>query len=337
VALWDTRLVTVIDDAIYVDGRRVATPAGLEDTFEALQEHGGFAWIGLYRPDAAELGIVAEEFHLHPLAVEDALKGHQRAKLDHFGETLFVVLRPARYLDDTEQVEFGEVHTFIGDDFLVAVRHAEAPNLALVRARLEANPELLSHGPMGVFYAIIDEVVDRYQPVLNGLENDVDEIEQQLFSDEGSGVAKRIYDLSGEVMDFQRATKPLIPLIEVIRADLGRRHHDDPSALELRRSFRDVLDHVLRVVEKAEELKQNLQNALSVNATLVAQRQNDAMKKISGWAAIIFAPTLISGIYGMNFVRMPELHLPWGYPAALLVMLAFAVFLYVMFKKRSWL
>ncbi|HKT55543.1 MAG TPA: magnesium/cobalt transporter CorA [Microbacterium sp.] len=328
--------MTVIDDAIYVDGRRVATPAGLQDTFEALQEHGGFAWIGLYRPDAAELGIVAEEFQLHPLAVEDALKGHQRAKLDHFGETLFVVLRPARYLDETEKVEFGEVHTFIGEDFLVAVRHAESPNLALVRARLEAAPELLSHGPLGVFYAIIDEVVDRYQPVLQGLEDDVDEIEQQLFSDQAGTVAKRIYDLSGEVMDFQRATKPLIALIEAIRVDLGRRH-GDPSALELRRSFRDVLDHVLRVVEKTEELKQNLQNALSVNATLVAQRQNDAMKKISGWAAIIFAPTLISGIYGMNFVRMPELHFLWGYPAALLVMLAFAVFLYVMFKKRSWL
>ncbi|KHK98234.1 transporter [Microbacterium mangrovi] len=329
--------MTVIDDAIYVDGRRVATPAGLEDTFEALQEHGGFAWIGLYRPDEDELEIVADEFQLHPLAVEDALTGHQRPKIERYGESLFAVLRPARYLDDIEEVEFGEVHTFIGEDYLIAVRHAESPNIAQVRARLESTPELLAHGPLGVFYAIIDEVVDKYQPVLSGLENDVDEIERDLFSDDGARVAKRIYDLSGEVMEFQRATKPLIPLIESIRFDLERRHRSDEAALELRRSFRDVLDHVLRVVEKTEELRQTLQNALSVNATLVGQRQNDAMKKISGWAAIIFAPTLISGIYGMNFDRMPELHWYWGYPIALIVMLAFAVFLYVMFKQRNWL
>jgi len=330
-------LVTVIDDAIYVDGRRVATPEGLQDTFEALQQHGGFAWIGLYRPDAAELGIVADEFHLHPLAVEDALTGHQRAKLDRYADTLFAVLRPARYLDDAEEVEFGEVHTFIGADFLVAVRHAEAPNLAQVRARLETTPDLLAHGPMGVFYAIIDEVVDKYEPVLSGLENDVDEIEQQLFSDDNGDVAKRIYRLSGEVMEFHRATKPLIQLIELIRLDLGRRGRTDPGAVELRRSFRDVLDHVQSIVEKTEELKQNLQNALSVNATLVAQRQNDAMKRISAWAAIIFAPTLISGVYGMNFDVMPELHWAWSYPAALLLMFAFALFLFLMFKKRNWL
>ncbi|GAA4353656.1 magnesium and cobalt transport protein CorA [Microbacterium rhizosphaerae] len=342
--------MTVIDNAIYVDGRRVDTPPTLDATFDALEQHGGFAWIGLYRPDAGELDLVADEFGLHALAVEDALSGHQRAKLERYGDTLFAVLRPARYLDETEKVEFGELHLFVGANFIVAVRHAESPHLGQVRHRLEASPDLLARGPLGVFYAIVDQVVDDYEPVLEGLENDVDEIEEQLFSGDAA-VPRRIYDLSGEVMEFQRATKPLVQMMTAVRAELEDRGKDDEVALELRRSLRDVLDHVLRVVEKAGEIRETLQNALAVNATLVAQRQNDETqrlteaslaqtvqtKKISSWAAIIFAPSLITGIYGMNFHYMPELALPWGYPAALLLMFAFGFGLYRVFKKRNWL
>ncbi len=335
--------MTVIDNAIYLEGRRVATPADLHDTSEALASNGGFAWIGLYRPDGLELAVVANEFELHPLAVEDAFVGHQRAKLDRYGDTRFVVLRPARYIDADERVEFGEVEIFVGTDFVIAVRHAEAPNLAVVRHRLEQSPELLARGPLGVLYAIMDQVVDDYAPVIDGLEHDIDEIEMQLFTGDPD-VTKRIYDLSGEIMDIQRAVRPLVGIITSIRADLEARHGKQDSALELRRSLRDVLDHVIRVVEKVEEFRLTLQNALTVHATLVAQRQNEnslaqseQTKKISSWAAIIFAPSLITGIYGMNFVNMPELNWAWGYPVVLLLMLAFAVSLYVVFKSRNWL
>lgn len=335
--------MTVIDNAIYVDGRRVATPADLGATAEALTGSGGFAWIGLYRPEVAELATIANEFELHPLAVEDALHGHQRAKLDRYGDTQFIVLRPARYLDAQETVEFGEVGIFVGTDFVIAIRQAESPNLARVRERLEGTPELLGRGSMGVLYAIMDQVVDEYAPVIAGLENDIDEIEAQLFSGDPA-VTKRIYDLSGEVMDIQRAVRPLVTVIAGIRADLELKHGKQGSALELRRSFRDVLDHVIRIVEKIEEFRQTLQNALTVHATLVAQRQNEnslaqseQTKKIGSWAAILFAPSLVTGIYGMNFVFMPELVSPWGYPLALLTMVAFAVALYIVFKRRNWL
>lgn len=335
--------MAVIDNAIYVDGRRVASPQTLARTAESLAETGGFAWIGLYRPEPAQLNILAAGFDLHPLAVEDALLGHQRAKLERYGDTRFLVLRPARYLDAEETVEFGEIEIFAGNDFVIAIRHAEAPNLALVRHRLESTPELLARGPLGVLYAILDRVVDDYEPVVVGLENDIDEIETQLFSGDPA-VTKRIYDLSGEVMEILRSLRPLVGMIGSIRDDLEQTRGDEPDALELRRSFRDVLDHVILVVEKSEEFRQTLQNALTVHATLVAQRQNevslaqsDQTKRISSWAAIIFAPSLITGIYGMNFVHMPELMWPWGYPVALLTMAAFASALYLVFRSKNWL
>jgi magnesium transporter len=338
--------MTVIDNAIYVEGRRVASPDDLADTFEELERHGGFAWIGLYRPSEAELATVADEFGLHPLAIEDALGGHQRAKLERYADTRFVVLRPARYLDAEERVEFGEVHLFVGERFVIAVRHAEAPDLANMRARLEQSDGLLSHGPNGVLYAIVDQIVDEYAPVVAGLENDIDEIEEQLFSGDDA-VAKRIYDLSGEVMEFQRAVKPLADMVAAIRDEFGQ----DESGIELRRAFRDVLDHVIRITEKAEEFRQTLQNALSVHASLVAQRQNEVMqsltetslaqseqtKKISSWAAIFFAPSLVAGIYGMNFRNMPELGWGWGYPFALLLMVVSGFVLYRIFKAKNWL
>ncbi|WP_350348641.1 magnesium and cobalt transport protein CorA [Agromyces sp. G08B096] len=338
--------MTVVDNAIYRDGVRVATPASLEETFETREQHGGFAWIGLYRPTDAELDAVAAEFGLHALAVEDARKGHQRAKLERYGDTLFVVLRPARYLDESEQVEFGEVHLFIGTDFAVSIRHAESPDLGRVRRRLEASPDLLQRGTEAVLYAVLDEVVDEYAPVVGGLENDIDEIEDQLFSGDPA-VTRRIYDLASEVMEFQRATRPIVDMIGTLERGFDKYGVD----LELQRYLRDVKDHSIRIVERGEGFRQLLQNALTVHATLVTQRQNDEIgrmtqlglaqseqtKKISSWAAIIFAPSLIAGVYGMNFVFMPELDEPWGYPFAIALMLGFAAALYVIFKGRKWL
>ncbi|MGR0218406.1 magnesium and cobalt transport protein CorA [Agromyces sp. ZXT2-6] len=337
----------LIDNAVYRDGLRVATPPTLDETFETLAEHpGGFAWIGLYRPTADELATVAGEFGLHELAAEDAQKGRQRPKLERYGDVLFVVLRPARYLDETEEVEFGELHLFLGREFAITIRHAESPDLATVRRRLEADPMLLSRGTEAVLYAVLDQVVDEYAPVLAGLENDIDEIEQQLF-DGDPAVTRRIYDLASEVMDFQRATRPLIDLYEALEHGFEKYHVD----VELQRYLRDVHDHVLRVVDRGETSRQLLQNALAVHATLVTQRQNEEMqhltetslkqseevKKISSWAAIIFAPTLIGTLYGMNFRYMPELDHPLGYPFALLSMVALGVGLYVVFKRRNWL
>ncbi|MBD3940591.1 magnesium and cobalt transport protein CorA [Microbacterium sp. NEAU-LLC] len=342
--------MALIDNAVYVQGRRTQDPANLNETYEVMRDRGGMAWIGLYRPRADEVRSIADEFDLHPLAVEDALTGHQRSKLERYGDTLFVVLRPARYLDAAEQVEFGELHVFVGPDFVVTIRHAEAPNLGKVRRRLEAAPGLLAMGPEAVLYAVLDEVVDEYGPVIAGLENDIDEIEDQLFGNADAdveAVSRRIYDLSREVIDFQRATQPLAGMLEALRRGSDKYAVD----LELQRYLRDVLDHVLRIVERAGAFRSILENALNVQSTLVAQRQNEEMrrmseaglaqneeiKRISSWAAILFAPTLIGTVYGMNFDHMPELHWTFGYPLALLMMVGLGFGLYGVFKLKRWL
>jgi magnesium transporter len=337
----------IVDNAIYVNGVRTTNPDSLEETYEVLRERAGIAWIGMYRPTPEEVQSVAKEFDLHPLAVEDTLNGHQRPKIERYGDTLFIVLRPARYLDASEEVEFGEVHMFIGPDFGITIRHAESPDLGRVRKRLEHAPELLALGPMAIMYAVLDQVVDEYSPVVSGLENDIDEIEDQLFSDDAS-VSRRIYELSREVIAFQRATQPLVGMLAVLRERIGS---DDPRTLELHRDLRDVEDHVLALVERVDGFRALLQNALMVHSTLVAQRQGDETKamteaslrqadqakRISSWAAILFAPTLVAAVYGMNFKFMPELHWEFGYPFALALMLALGVGLYFAFKSRGWL
>jgi magnesium transporter len=331
---------------VYVDGCRTADPASLDETCAVLRQRGGLAWIGLYRPDVEQIQSVADEFSLHPLAVEDAVLAHQRAKLERYGDVLFTVLRPARYIDASEEVEFGELHVFTGPDFVVTIRHAETPDLHAVRLRLESTPQLLRCGPEAVLYAILDQVVDEYLPVVAGLENDIDEIENQLF-DGDPGISRRIYDLSREVIEFQRAIQPLLGMLDALAAGFDKHDVD----LELRRNLRDVQDHALRVSERVSSFRLLLQNALTVHATLVAQRQNDEMqaltetslaqneevKKISSWAAILFAPTLIASIEGMNFHTMPELHWLVGYPLAIVLMFGLSLTLYFVFKRRGWL
>ncbi|MBG6238707.1 magnesium transporter [Mycetocola sp. CAN_C7] len=338
--------MVVVDNAVYVRGERVATPPSLDDTYEVLHEKKGMAWIGLYRPDADELHSVAAEFGLHDLMIEDALRGHQRPKLERYGDTLFGVFKAARYLDAEERLEFGEVHVVLGPDFAITVRHSETPDIGAIRRRLEGDSRLLSLGPEAVLYAVLDEIVDGYQPVIDGLENDIDEIDDALFA-EGRESSKRIYALSREVIEFQRATKPLIGIFESLASGSDKYDVD----VELRRYLRDVHDHVLRVVERADAFRAVLQNALTVNSALVGQRQNEEtrrlseasfaqseqVKKISSWAAILFAPTLIGTVYGMNFRFMPELDWPLGYPFALILMFGMGVVLFLVFKKNKWL
>jgi magnesium transporter len=323
--------MTIVDNAIYVDGHRTAQPVTLRETYKAVRSRRGVAWIGLYRPTEEEFASVAGEFSLHRLAVEDATEAHQRPKLERYGQTFFVVLKPARYLDEEESVEFGEVHIFVGEDFVVTVRHGEAPDLAGVRKRLEADPELLRRGPEAILHAIIDRVVDDYVPVVDGLENDIEEIEAEVFGGNPS-VSRRIYELSREVIEFQRATEPLDSML----GDLIQEETIDVDP-EVRRHLRDVRDHVLQVTERLAGFRELLQSILSVNLTLVGLSQNDEVKKISAWAAILFAPTLIGTIYGMNFRYMPELSWLLGYPFALVLMALTSLTLYLVFKRRGWL
>jgi magnesium transporter len=326
----------IVDRAIYRDGKRTDAPDSLSELNAACRGGAGIAWIGLYRPDAQEFVNIAREFELHELAVEDAVKAHQRSKLERYGDTLFLVLRPARYIDETETVEFGEVHVFAGPQFVITVRHAEAPDLHRVRLKLEARPELLTRGPVAIVHAILDRVVDDYVPVVAGIENDIDEIEDDVF-DGNPTVSRRIYELTREVIEFQRATKPLSAILDgLMRAP----QVDD----EERRYLRDVQDHALRVQEQADGFRELLHNILSVNLTLetkalseAANTTNDEVKKISAWAAILFAPTLVGAIYGMNFEHMPELGWLVGYPFALALMLATSVGLYLLFKRRNWI
>lgn len=326
----------IVDRAIYRDGRRTPAPESLAELNSACQRGEGIAWIGLYRPSAEEFAHVASEFDLHALAVEDAVKAHQRPKLERYGDALFLVLRPARYIDATETVEFGEVHVFAGPQFVITVRHSEAPDLAHVRHKLETRPDLLQRGSVAIVHAILDQVVDDYEPVVAGVQNDVDEIEDDVF-DGSPNASRRIYDLAREVIGFQRATKPLVTILDALM--------DEPAMEdEERRYLRDVKDHALRIEERVDGFRQLLQNILSVNLTLetkalseAANRTNEEVKRISAWAAIFFAPTLIASIYGMNFRHMPELGWTFGYPLALAVMTAICISLYMLFRRRNWI
>ncbi|MEU0409997.1 magnesium and cobalt transport protein CorA [Streptomyces griseorubiginosus] len=338
---------SIVQAALYRDGVRVSSPATLADTFRELrEERAGMAWIGLARPPESELLSLAEEFDLHPLSVEDAMEAHQRPKLERYGDTLFVVLRAARYLDAPEEVDFGELHVFVGPDFVITVRHGAAPDLSAVRHRMEQAPELLRLGPEAVLYAILDAVVDGYAPVVAGVQNDIDEIETEVFRGDPE-VSRRIYELSREMVEFQRATRPLVGMLHALMAGFAKYGTDE----ELQRYLRDVADHVTHTSERVDGFRQALTDILTVNATLVTQQQNAEMralaeagfeqneevKKISSWAAILFAPTLVGTIYGMNFEHMPELSWRFGYPFAIGLMGVVCVSLYVIFKRRDWL
>ena len=325
-----------VDRAVYRDGRRAEEPEDFAALHAACQTEDVVAWLGLYEPTHEEFSAVAREFGLHELACEDAVKAHQRPKIERYEDTLFVVLRPARYVDETETVVFGEVAIFVGPQFVITVRHGDAPELGPVRRRLEARPDLLRRGEMTIVYAIVDDVVDGYQPVVAGLQNDIDEIEDEVFGASPT-VSRRIYELTREVIEFQRAAGPLDGILARLMA---APELDD----EERRHLRDVQDHALRVQEQVHAFRALLQNILSVNLTLetkalseASHAQNEQVKRISAWAAILFAPTLVGTTYGMNFEHMPELDWRLGYVFALTLMLLVSVGLYVIFKRRRWI
>jgi magnesium transporter len=337
----------LINNAVYEKGKRIASPETLAGTFKTLDKHpNGIAWIGLYRPTEEELSALATEFNLHELAIEDAVLAHQRPKIERYGDTLFTVLKAASYIDETETVDFGELHIFSGANFVITVRHSESPDLSVVRKRMEETPGSMDEGTEAILYAILDAVVDSYTPVVDGVANDIDEIETQVF-DGDAQVSRRIYELNREVIEFERAVNPLIGIIDTLSSGFADGYVGD----KLEQYLRDVADHVVQTKERIEEFRVLLRDILAVNTSLVGQRQSEESRnlseasnrqaietrKISGWAAILFTPTLIAGIYGMNFKFMPELSWQFGYPFAIGLMILSGVILYIIFKRRGWL
>jgi magnesium transporter len=323
--------MTIVDLAVYKDGQR-KEDVSLERAFEACQTPGALVWIGLYEPTPDEFDSVRREFELHELAVEDAMKGHQRPKLDVYRDQLFIVLKTARYFEP-DTLEFGEIHIFVGEGYIVTVRHGEATPLHDVRLQLEKRPEMLRHGAGAVLHAILDKVVDDYTPVLTNLDVDITELEAQAFGDEvPTGLTERIYRLKRQVINLHRAIAPLTEPLGRLSDGRYPLIHE-----KMRPYFRDVYDHLLRAVQQADQFRELLTSILEANLTQVSVRQNEEMRKISAWAAILAVPTLIAGIYGMNFQNMPELNWRYGYPLALLLMVGISAGLYRFFRHINWL
>jgi magnesium transporter len=321
----------IVDCAVYQDGRRRPGELPVLQACAASQEPDAFVWIGLHEPTEEEFDSVRREFDLHELAVEDAINAHQRPKLEVYGDSLFVVLKPARLVEPEEPIEFGEVLVFFGDGFIITVRHGEAA-LHDVRLRTEERPELLRCGPGAALYAIVDRIVDDYQPVLNALDHQIEQVEREVFSPSPGNTAERIYDLKREVLELHAAVAPLAePLDRLAR---GRHELIDES---MRAYFRDVHDHVLRVIAQVESCRDLLTSVLAANMTQVTVRQNEDMRRISAWAAILLVPTMIAGIYGMNFKEMPELKWTFGYPLALVLIVVICATLYRFFRRIGWL
>lgn len=320
------------DCAHYKEGaRQNDAPLGIEEAAERRRADGGFVWLGLQDPGPDELREVAERFDLPSLAVEDAMQAHQRPKIEDYESGYFLVVHTARYIDDDELVEFGEVHVFTGDGYVIVVRHGTASALQSARERLEANTELLREGPAAAVWAVLDKIVDDYEPVMAGLENDVEEVEVDVFG-ERTDETKRIYFLRRELAEFYRAVHPLLaPLDLLVSAE-----HPDVSPL-LREHLRDVTDHVKRVEDAIMTQRELLTSILQANLAVISVQQNDVVKKISGWAAIITVPTFIASVYGMNFDTMPELRWHYGYYATLLAMVVIGVVLHRVLRRAGWL
>ena len=322
----------IVDCALYETGVRRGGRVPIDVALKNAREVGdGFVWIGLHEPTAEEFDDVARHFGLHPLAVEDAVHAHQRPKLEVYGDIVFVVLKTVRYVDSIEVVDIGELMLFLGAKFVVAVRHGSASPLTEVRRSLEANPELLRTGPSAVLYAVADHVVDQYTAVVNQISEDIDEIGLEVFTSRAN-VTERLYKLKREVMEFRRAVRPLAgPMERITRGEITLL---DPRTIDY---FRDVNDHLLKAAEQVESFDELLSGALSAHLAQLQMDDNQDMRKITAWVAILAANTLVAGVYGMNFERMPELTWTYGYPMVLVLMVVISVVLYRGFRRNHWL
>jgi magnesium transporter len=322
----------LVDCAHYKEGcRQNADPLRIDEAAERVGEEDGFIWLGLHDPDPRELAEVAERFDLPPLAVEDAMQAHQRPKIEDYDQGYFLVLHTARYIDTSEEVEFGEVHVFTGAGFVIVLRHGAASELHSARERLEEQPELLRLGPAAAVWAVMDKVVDDYGPVVEGIENDVEEVEAAVF-EEGGDQTRRVYSLRRELARFYRAVHPLIGALEVLES---RTRTGTPKLL--RNHLRDVEDHLRLVEEEIATQRDVLTSIFQANLAVISLQQNEAVRKISGWAAIIAVPTFMASIWGMNFKHMPELAWRIGYPVALAMMVLVGFVLYRALRRAGWL
>jgi magnesium transporter len=325
----------IVDSAVYRQGRRVEDDLAAGDLAsirKLAKEPGDFVWVGLHEPNEEELATVRNEFDLHPLAVEDAYHAHQRPKLERYEHTLFLTLKSLWYVDEDDAVETGEINMFVGPDFVITVRHGSGSELHSARRDLEAKSAVLTHGPSAVVYAVCDRVVDGYLAVMDALEEDVDEVETSVFSPQRTNDSARIYTLKREIAEARRA---VLPLREPMRrfATGAVPGIDEKSAP----FFRDVLDHLTRAAETVDGLDQLLSTAFDAHIAQISVQQNEDMRKISAGAAIVVVPTLIAGVYGMNFHHMPELAWTYGYPYAIALMAAAVVLLWMWFKHSGWL
>jgi magnesium transporter len=326
--------LVIVDCAVYEEGCRQAGELPLGAACEASRRDGAFVWLGMVEPSEGEFDAVRREFELHELAVEDAVNAHQRPKLELYGDTLFVVLKTLRFEREAceTDVETGEIMLFINEGFVISVRHGEASGLHDVRLALEKRPDLLRHGTGAVLHAILDRVVDDYEDVVARVGHDIADVEEEVFSPDEVNPAERIYMLEREVLQFHRAVAPLVMPVE----RLARGGYDLVTA-ELANYFRDVHDHLLRVQQEIAGYRDLLSSVLQANLAQLSVRQNETTRRISAWVAILAVPTLVAGVYGMNFSDMPELHWRYGYPLVLSLVALLCGLLYVRFRRSGWL
>jgi magnesium transporter len=325
----------IVDSAHYKDGVRQHEEALSSERSAEIARNAGegeFVWIGIHEPEDGDLNQLAKLFNLHELAVEDAHVAHQRPKIEDYDEAFFIVLKTAHYHEGREEVHFGEIHIFAGRHYVITVRHGPGSELKTARQRLEDRPDLVSLGAASAVWAVLDKVVDDYIPVVDSIEDDIEEVEKDVFDDDIPAPTARIYHLKREVIEFHRAVWPLLaPLSRLEEGGFER------VPEELRSFFRDVADHARRVDEQVQSQRELLTSVLQANLSLVSVNQNEVVKRISAIAGIVAVPTFIASVYGMNFEHMPELHWRFGYPLCIAVMAAIALALVAYFRRIDWL
>jgi magnesium transporter len=331
---------SVVNCVTYREGARIPVDGDLVDTVERVRKsRDGFVWLGLHEPSDHEFEGIADLFDLHPLAVEDAVEAHQRPKVERYGETLFAVFKTVCYVEHeeltatSEVVSTGEIMVFAGEDFVITVRHGSHGSLGPLREELEADPQQLAKGPAAVLHAIADHVVDDYLDVTDSMQSDIDLVETAVFAENGARVeAGRIYQLKRELLELKRAVVPLSRPLEELST---RPIH--VVAPEIQAYFRDVSDHLLRAKEQIAAFDELLNSILQAHLAQVTVAQNEDMRKITAWAAVIAVPTMVCGVYGMNFDHMPELHWTFGYPLVMGVIAVACGVLYRGFRRNGWL